>query len=96
MSKVEISLNGRRAAIVVDGHDLAQSVAGFNLSAETRCLPTLTLHLNVRDATRIESDTTIVHMHHATHDLLVAAGWTPPAQADPTRIELNPTPEDPE
>jgi len=75
---VHIDLRNGRGQILVDGHDIASAVTGFDIESAagdpsvlnvTLALPLLEVH----------ADRTRVGFTHAVHEALVALGWTPPA-----------------
>jgi len=68
--------------VKVDGHDISGAVRAFDFSAGVGHMPRVTLDLGVYDATRMESKRTEVVMGSATRDLLIDAGWQPPADPD--------------
>lgn len=79
MSKVEIELEGAGGGkFLVDGHDIARCVRGFQLGWSVGNLNQITLDLVVVDATRVDGDFEI-WLDHRTGELLERAGWTPPA-----------------
>lgn len=76
--------------IVIDGHDLTNSIRGLSFEARVGHLPRLVLDLLVVDNTRVGAETATVWMPQGTADLLKRAGWTPPedkpeALLDPAR-----------
>lgn len=75
---IEVSPNGRDGKVVIDGHDIAKSVTGFNISAEVGHRTRLELDLNVRDVTTFESEHVRVLVDPTAAGYLERAGWTPP------------------
>lgn len=72
-----------KGTVKVNGQDLSTVIRGFDFSAEVGELPRVVLDLAVHDASRIEAQNVEVIMTTRVHDLLVAAGWTPPTLAGP-------------
>ena len=79
-------LSGRDGAVIVGDTDITKSVRGFRLDAHagepsrvTLDLAVVTLDLAVVDVTKLDADRAEVTMPVHTRDLLIAAGWTPPA-----------------
>lgn len=73
-------MNGCNACVKVGGHDISPAIRSFTVDATAGHWPNVTLELAVYDVTRIESEHTELAMSPVTHDLLVAAGWQPPAE----------------
>lgn len=80
MSEVEIEVgtNGLGGKVVIDGHDIAQTVQGFNITAEVGRITRLELDLGIRDVTRFGSPHVQVHLDPTGAAYLERAGWTPP------------------
>ncbi|MEV4705050.1 hypothetical protein [Actinoplanes sp. NPDC049316] len=72
-----------KGTVKVDGHDLAAVIRGFDFSTHVGEFPRVVLDLAVHDGTRIAAQNVEVVMTARTHELLVAAGWTPPTLAGP-------------
>lgn len=87
---VRIRLGEGRGQVEVGGRDIANSVNALRLDA--RVVPggvekTLTLDLEVE---RIDvGGTPTIRVPQATHDALVAIGWTPPPAQPPTPNKEN-------
>ncbi|MGW8703502.1 hypothetical protein ACWGOK_42475 [Streptomyces eurythermus] len=79
---VEISVEGSRGQVLIDGHDIARCVTNLTFTAGIgQDVPTLTLDLNLIDVTRLGSPETEVLLGQGAEEALVRLGWTPP-QAD--------------
>lgn len=79
-------MDGSDGSVKVGGHDISDSIHAFTVDATAGHRPRVTLELSVHNVTRIESEHTEVVMSSATRDLLIAAGWQPPA--DPDAVNL--------
>ena len=80
--KVSITGNGvTETSVVVDGVDLARGLTGLELTMGVGQIPQLTLDVQLIDTTEIQDIEARVYLSPASHDALVALGWTPPADA---------------
>lgn len=75
-----ITLEKGRGTVEVGGVDVTRAVQGLVLSAEDGSMPVLTLDLRLVELSQLESNETVVHIPTATHEALVALGWTPPEE----------------
>jgi hypothetical protein len=87
---VRIRLGTGRPQVEVSGRDIADSVDALQLDARKAAgelEKTLTLDLKVE---RIDvGGTPTIRVPQATHDALVAIGWTPPPAQPPTPNKEN-------
>lgn len=76
MNRVEIKGKNARATVSVDGVDVRAT--GLRLDMDARSIPELTLYLPVvNDTVSVDTDA-VVMLDEATHQALIAMGWTPP------------------
>ncbi|MFJ8109976.1 hypothetical protein [Streptomyces sp. NPDC096132] len=80
---VEISTDGMRREILLDGHDIAHSVTALSFSTEHHCLPVLMLCLRLVDVTTLSSKDTEVLVDDGVAETLKRLGWTPPQEQQP-------------
>ncbi|MFE2140196.1 hypothetical protein ACFXA3_00250 [Streptomyces sp. NPDC059456] len=69
-----------RYRVLVDGVDIAQGLAGLSLRMSVGMIPRLDLDLQLIDVTQLGSIEAEVMLTRATHEALVALGWTPPEE----------------
>lgn len=68
--------------IAIDGADISpRAIAGLSLQAEAGDIPRLTLDVVALDVTKLGGKMEIF-LPDETRELLVALGWTPPAEGD--------------
>ncbi|HEY5834995.1 hypothetical protein [Streptomyces sp.] len=80
-SKVSITGEGRfKTRVIVDGVDLSRGLTGINLTIGAGETPKLTLDVQLIDVTEIQDIDAQIYLSPASHDALVALGWTPPAE----------------
>ena len=72
-------LSGRSGTVIVGDADITKSVRGFRLDAAAGEPPRVTLDLTLVDVTKLDADRAEVILPVHTRELLIAAGWTPPA-----------------
>lgn len=78
--RVDIDLDWRGAGTVaVNGSDIGRAVREVTVHARAGFRTEVTLDLTVFDSTRVNADHAEVSMSTGTRDLLLAAGWIPPA-----------------
>lgn len=75
---IEVSPDGRNGKVVIDGHDIAQSVQGFTVHSRVGHVTQLELSLRALDVTTFEAAHVQVLIDSTTAEYLERAGWTPP------------------
>ncbi|OPC81821.1 hypothetical protein B4N89_13530 [Embleya scabrispora] len=75
---VTLTGRGTRHALVVDGVDVSDAVAGVDLVVEVDRPARLVATLAVQEVT-VDQDEVEVHLAPQVHAALVLLGWTPPA-----------------
>lgn len=75
---VEISTDGVRGKVLIDGHDIAKAVTSLSFDASVDHFPTLRLDLRLIDITELASTETQVLLGDGVAEALKALGWTPP------------------
>ena len=82
--QVEISTEGTRGQVLIDGHDIAHGVSGLTFTAGIdQAVPTLCLDLVLIDVTKLRSTEAEVLLGYGVADTLVRLGWTPPETDQP-------------
>lgn len=79
---VEITMDGVRGRVVVDGQDLSKGVRGFALRGGVGEITALELDLNLIDVTRVSSTSTEILIADEASEALIALGWTPPESSE--------------
>jgi len=74
---VRINLREGRGEILVDGHDIASAVTGFDILSDPGDPASLRLTLTL-PLLEVHADRAMVGFTPAVHEALVALGWTPP------------------
>ena len=74
-----VDSKGVTGSVKLDGVELASSLRGFSIAWDVNSLPVLTLDPLVINANLLHHGVMDVRIPQATHDALVALGWTPPA-----------------
>lgn len=77
--------------VLIDGHDIANSLTGLTLSMGANQPTVATLDLLIPDVTELHDTETRIHVPLSTRAALIALGWTPPAEPEPTE-DLHITP----
>lgn len=67
-----------KAAVELDGVDIADCITGVDLRFRVDDIPCATLNLLLVDVTPVDSEDVEVLIDEKTRDLLVRLGWTPP------------------
>ncbi|MGW1134571.1 hypothetical protein [Streptomyces griseoluteus] len=76
---VEISVEGSRGKVLIDGQDIAHCVTDLTFKAGVgQDVPTLTLDLRFIDVPCLGSRETEVLLGQGAEEALVRLGWTPP------------------
>lgn len=68
-----------RYRVLIDGTDIAKGLTGLTLRLGADQVPRLELDLQLADMTGLGPIEAEVHLRKASHEALVALGWTPPA-----------------
>lgn len=74
---VQISGNGIRRKIEIDGHDITNSVLSASLEIEGGCTPILHLRLAACQLLGVDEHARVL-LGSETAEALKAIGWTPP------------------
>lgn len=74
---VHVEADGR-GSVLVDGYDISHVVEGLQLAVKPGRPSQLILDVRVDRAVHSALGRHEVHLPEATHDALVALGWTPP------------------
>lgn len=77
---VEITTNGARGQVLLDGTDISNRVRGLSFDTGVGETPRVILELILIDTSRISTVDTEVLVPDATAETLIALGWTPPAE----------------
>lgn len=78
--QVEIVSDGPlKHRVLIDGADIAKSLAGLTVHMGAGELPRIELDVQMVDVSRLGSLEAEVVLGAGAHDALVALGWTPPA-----------------
>lgn len=81
---VEIELNGRQGKVVLGGRDITPAVRSISLSADGEDLPELVLELNAFITEARGEFTPRLYLPDEVRGALIALGWTPPENEDPS------------
>ncbi|MDF6043241.1 hypothetical protein LRD69_14000 [Streptomyces sp. JH14] len=80
--QVEIGSDGLKHSLKIDGHDISQGATGLTLTMGCAgTLPQLEVDLQLIDVSTVGSIEAEVILGAGVHDVLVALGWTPPADS---------------
>ncbi|SFT31827.1 hypothetical protein [Streptomyces sp. ok210] len=78
--QVEIGSDGLKHSLTIDGHDISRGATGLTLTMGCAgTLPQLEVDLQLIDVSTVGSIEAEVILGAGVQDVLVALGWTPPA-----------------
>jgi hypothetical protein len=72
------------AEVLLNGQDIANALTGLTLDMGVGKVPTATLDLLLIDTTKVQDAETRIFIPDATREALLALGWTPPTEPEPT------------
>lgn len=75
---VDITMEGSRGRVVIDGNDISKGVRGFSVRGGVGEVTSLELDLNLIDVTRVSSTSTEILISDGASEALIAMGWKPP------------------
>jgi hypothetical protein len=71
-------------SVTVDGHDISTALTGLSVTMNAGRHTEATLDLRYIDVTEIQDAETRIHIPDAIREVLLALGWTAPAEDEPT------------
>lgn len=77
MSRIELTSDGVRARLVIDGHDLSRAATSCTIRTDTGCWPTAEVELMLPVSVTVEGAVQ-VYIPDDTRAALIALGWQAP------------------
>ncbi len=81
MTHLQVALGRVGGTVLVDGVDVSRALAGISVEASADKPHVVTLRLSV-DRVDVAGGEAAVSVSRETRDVLVALGWTPPAELE--------------
>ncbi|NUQ95673.1 MAG: hypothetical protein HOY79_03635 [Streptomyces sp.] len=83
--RLTVTATGPKTTTVrLDGHDIANALTGLTLTLGVDRVPEAHLELLLIDVTDIQDIDARILISDTAREMLVALGWTPPAEPEPT------------
>jgi hypothetical protein len=79
---VEISTEGTRGRILIDGHDISKAVESYTVFHNAGSMPRVYIDFNLVDVTPLDSKEMQVLVTDEVAETLKVLGWTPPEDSE--------------